>query len=467
MRLEYNTAQRTVCIAAFFQLVSQSYGNNRGSVAVPACHRDTRFRWYQFILSVAMEKFFTPTRRYQDRFEDDRDDDDGPFEYTEVELAVAVEEFLLHFLDWKGLWAFLTGGVKQRILWITKYAFLVVEESGNVFQFHDDAPGRAIEVNFRGSSGQEQTLVLACGDGSIVSIVEADVFWRAMTASNSIQVTIRGIREGNLDLPPSGPILSQFLQESLSLQVLVFHGVLFKEEHCRALATLQRTDLKIKLSFCTIEPLDAEDAFIEWFRNNQVVTELDSCVMGGRIISALSGNKSIKKLTMASYSTDSSYYEEIRSLAQALPGNMGIEHLAIDLDLDIGSLKKSDETCRLLFRSLTMHPRIHFLSILSYSGIAKSTIMNAILQMLHLNTVVQTIELPGRIRREALYQNSILPRVEMNRRQFQVQRQALKRADPSIRPQLLGRALHVVRYNSNLTFLFLSENVPAFVRAGE
>jgi hypothetical protein len=62
---------------------------------------------------------------------------------------------------------------------------------------------------------------------------------------------------------------------------------------------------------------------------------------------------------------------------------------------------------------------------------------------------------------------SILPRLEMNRSSFEMQRQAVKRADPSIRPQLLGRALHVVRYNPELVFLFLSENVPAFVRTEE
>jgi hypothetical protein len=44
------------------------------------------------------------------------------------------------------------------------------------------------------------------------------------------------------------------------------------------------------------------------------------------------------------------------------------------------------------------------------------------------------------------------------------QRQALTRADPSIRGQLLGRALHGVRYNPYLLFRFLSENVPAFAR---
>jgi hypothetical protein len=53
----------------------------------------------------------------------------------------------------------------------------------------------------------------------------------------------------------------------------------------------------------------------------------------------------------------------------------------------------------------------------------------------------------------------------MNRACFEDQRQAHKRADPSIRGQLLGRTLHVVRYNPDLLFRFLSENVPAFVRS--
>ncbi len=48
-----------------------------------------------------------------------------------------------------------------------------------------------------------------------------------------------------------------------------------------------------------------------------------------------------------------------------------------------------------------------------------------------------------------------------------MQHQNVKRADPSIRPQLLGRALHAVRYNPNLVFQFVSENVPAFVRLEE
>jgi hypothetical protein len=128
--------------------------------------------------------------------------------------------------------------------------------------------------------------------------------------------------------------------------------------------------------------------------------------------------------------------------------------------------------CRLLFRSLSTHPQIKFLSIwrayrATLTCSAKIILMRVILEMLRLNTVMDTLCLSCEFDDEAVYQNSILPRVEMNRSYFDVQRQAVKRADPSIRPQVLGRALHVVRFNPNLVFQFLSENVPAFVRTEE
>jgi hypothetical protein len=156
--------------------------------------------------------------------------------------------------------------------------------------------------------------------------------------------------------------------------------------------------------------------------------------------------------------------EEMQSLLQALPGNMGIESLtAYDFDL-------SEEPWSLLFRALSSHPRIKCLHILqdsssraTYSAEGKSDVMNAILQMLQHNTVLHTICLPRVFNDEAVYQTAILPRLEMNRTCFAAQRQAVKRAGPFLRPQLLGRALYVVQFNSDLVFRFLSENVPAFV----
>jgi hypothetical protein len=46
--------------------------------------------------------------------------------------------------------------------------------------------------------------------------------------------------------------------------------------------------------------------------------------------------------------------------------------------------------------------------------------MNVILQMLHPNTLVHTIELLKALNDEAVYHNSILPRLEMKRSSFEV-----------------------------------------------
>jgi hypothetical protein len=202
------------------------------------------------------------------------------------------------------------------------------------------------------------------------------------------------------------------------------------------------------------------------------VTALINCEMESCIFSALHGNSSIKYLRCRS-KHDMQCDDHLRSLAQALPGNQGIEVLDVS-HLNISPM--SDEMWNLLFRSLWTHPRIKSVRLVQdrildnddgrYRLSAESTAyrMHAVLQMVRSNTVVQEISLPDELNDEEFYQNRILTRIEMNRSGFGEQRAALKRADPSIHGQLLGRALHVVRYNPDLLFRFLSENVPAFVR---
>jgi hypothetical protein len=129
----------------------------------------------------------------------------------------------------------------------------------------------------------------------------------------------------------------------------------------------------------------------------------------------LSGNNSVKRLSFAYWSKLGEEY--IRALSQALATNQGIE------DLDLSRVDMNEEACRIIFRLLSTHPHMKFLSIgfeyrehLTYS--AKSIMMHTILQMLSLNTVVHTIKVPWKFRDEAMYQNSILPRLEMNRSCF-------------------------------------------------
>jgi hypothetical protein len=204
----------------------------------------------------------------------------------------------------------------------------------------------------------------------------------------------------------------------------------------------------------------AEGTFIEWLRYSQIVTKLDYCTMEDSIISALSGNNSIKTLSIDTITRGYSDYH-IGSLARALLDNQGIENLRVSL---------SDKMWNFLLRSLWAHPRIQSVSLHfapKLSSPSKTSMMNAVLRLAQCNTMVHTIDLPDNAKDEEFFQNSILPRLEMNRSCFQDQRQAIKQADPSIRCQLLGRALYVVRSNPNLLFRFLSENVPAFVRSDE
>jgi hypothetical protein len=65
--------------------------------------------------------------------------------------------------------------------------------------------------------------------------------------------------------------------------------------------------------------------------------------MGSRILSALSGNNSVKKLTIARHTSDIGE-EDMRSLAQSLSGNIGIDSatpLQSDLAISSGQKRKA------------------------------------------------------------------------------------------------------------------------------
>jgi hypothetical protein len=409
-----------------------------------------------------MENLFAPTRRYQNLFGLDTGwNDNDLFEYTELKLIVPLRDF--QAWNWEDLRAVVAGGGMRTILWITKDVFLVVVlDDGDIFALHNDSISELMDAEFQETSGQSQMLTLASiAHADIpVSTREVGVFWSAIMTSNSVELNI--VNSG-LSGQPSVLVPPQFLRENASLQKLVFWGFHFKKKHCRALMPIKRTDLAVRLCQCRLEPQDAVDTFIEWFRHNQVVTCLDRCQIESGILSALSGNNSVKRLVIRKRPGNFGE-EEMRSLLQALPGNMGIENLTLY------DFQMSDEPWSLLFRSLSTHPRIKCLHIfhdydsnVTYSAGAKITLMNAILQMLQRNTVVRIIRLPHAFDDEAVYQHAILPRLEINRTCFEAQRQAVKRADPSLRPQLIGRALYVVQFNSYLVFRFLTENVPEFV----
>jgi hypothetical protein len=379
-----------------------------------------------------LEQCFAPTERLRDIWEDLNNND--PFLYAEVMLVVPAEEFLKIQWDWEALWAFISADVQRKFLWLTDDTFIAVGHVSEMFE--DDTPYDCLlsTSSTTATSGRaHRTLTLIKKMDADESTEAFSVFMRAIETNRNARILI----EGDDNYPsklPSGPRLAQFLRgrPMLQLQSLDFFNFSFTEERCRALATIQRTDLRITLDECELVPMDAQDIFIEWFRHNQIVTEIDNCAIEGSFYSALSGNNSINRFSFSA--TDRYDGQSFIALTEALPTNQGIEDLAFNhCDLSV-------EECSLLFRSLRTHPRILYLAIrefnhlslslsLTSSAESMSTVMDAILQMLRRNTTLIRIVLPRAFDEEEVYQNSILPRLEMNQTCFEVQRQAVKRAD--------------------------------------
>jgi hypothetical protein len=91
---------------------------------------------------------------------------------------------------------------------------------------------------------------------------------------------------------------------------------------------------------------------------------------------------------------------------------------------------------------------------------------NAIAEMVQRNTVLHTIHLWERERDQKIYAEEILPYLETNLYRPRVL--AVKKTiERPFREKVLGRALHCVKSNPNLVWMFLSENVDAFVRSEE
>jgi hypothetical protein len=415
-----------------------------------------------------MEHFFSPAQRHEDQLPNT----DEPFEYEVVELAVPVEEFLNHRWDWKDLRAFLVDGEMLTIAWITEDSFIWVRDEHSEAFCPLEISEKNLSAKFTAASGAEETLFLVKRPRNSASVLAeaSSIFWHAVTTSNCVTLVLTACSSLGLC---SGLALSHFFRASPLLRDLQFADIDFKEDHCRALATLERTDLKIRFWYCTLDTKYAEAVFIEWLRHGQVVTEVIGCTMkSSSVLSALSGNSSVRSF---SYDLDSCRFENcedyIRQLAQALPGNNGLVNLRLSWSTHH---RMPDEMWTLMFRSLWTHPLIEYLSLSYDSCIGEMPPhlirrrMEVVRQMVQRNTVVHTIYLPDTNRGAMVYYHyEILPRLKMNRSYFEEQRRAIKRSDPSIRGQLLGRALYVVRYNPNLIFRFLSENVTTFVRTEE
>jgi len=119
-----------------------------------------------------------------------------------------------------------------------------------------------------------------------------------------------------------------------------------------------------------------------------------------------------------------------------------------------------------LCEALRTHPNLQELSLRHHvfgGDVQHRT--NALARMMRSNTVLQKLPFFGLAYHRRIFEELVDPRLEMNRSFYADQRITIKTESIAVRPKLLGRALTVVRFNPNLLFLFLSENVDVVATA--
>jgi hypothetical protein len=110
--------------------------------------------------------------------------------------------------------------------------------------------------------------------------------------------------------------------------------------------------------------------------------------------------------------------------------------------------------------SLKTHPTLEILSLLSNRVFPPAELkpwVQALVDMMKVNTSIHTIHLHFRHREHELFQGSVIPYLETN--QFRPRLLALQKVLPiAYRAKVLGRALLAVRTDPNRFWMILSEN---------
>jgi hypothetical protein len=201
--------------------------------------------------------------------------------------------------------------------------------------------------------------------------------------------------------------------------------------------------------------------------------QLIRCSIDNRVLAnALTGNSRVTKLEPAVHRDTTADDARVPALFPALASNRGL------LDLNFRSHPIDGENWTILCESLKAHPSLTSLDLrdtrpLSLTGTRimlsdeQKTHRTCVLaEMVKHNTVLQTIHLRETERDEQIYAELILPHLETNRYRPRVLA-VKKTTERPYHEKVLGRALHCVRSNPTLVWMFLSQNVDAFVRSEE
>jgi hypothetical protein len=217
---------------------------------------------------------------------------------------------------------------------------------------------------------------------------------------------------------------------------------------------------------------NAADAFVECLRSDRGPAELHYCDIESHVLaSALAGDSRVTRFEPTSVRNDDA---DMAILATALANNRGL------VELNLQRHPIIDDNWTVLCESLKAHPSLTSLNLrstapLSPAGSGRRTVLTddqkthrtrLLAEMLKENTVLHTIAQLEKEWDQEIYTEEIHPHLETNLYRPRVL-SVKKTNERPFREKVLGWALDSVKSSPNLVWMFLSENVDAFVRLEE
>jgi hypothetical protein len=428
-----------------------------------------------------IETLFQPTNRLRElRLE--LGGDPGLDALPEVELLphLSWQDILGTGVPWADFVSFLGGGMQVKVVWMTLNAYVSLGPQSlhtwRCFLSIGNETGERVNVIARKDT-----------DDAVVTDICDCVLCLLGTCEES-HVNVSGIYSGFVSCPLhiSGPCLSRFFEERRNnLTSFTFENVILGQEHMRALATVSLPTRELILCECSLsDDTGSRDAFVECLQRDRGPTELIRCVLGFRILAdALSGNSRVVRLEAR---CDVSVLEATGEWAVEGPDNVmffrAVANMRGLVELDLASQCISSDSLAILCESLQVHSTLTILNLKNtvprsstggrtggraqLSNEQKRDRARMLAKLLQTNTVLHTIRTWYGEFDDQICTESIQPCLETNLYKPRVL--AVKKTNERpFREKVLGRALSRVRSKPNLVWMFLSQNVDAFVRSEE
>jgi hypothetical protein len=247
--------------------------------------------------------------------------------------------------------------------------------------------------------------------------------------------------------------LAHLMEQCQSLKLLSFEATNLDEHHCRVLGVYSRPGLEIELKECTITGSGAR-ALVEVLGRNQGPTKLYRCFIDNLVLTdGLRGNSRLKSFRQHFFDNSSVSNREFVAIAGALRENKGL----VRLELRYYKSIMNDESWGAICASLKMHPTLEVLYLIR---IGEQTMppdvitsrMQALLDMIKVNTSIRTINVNLCYEEHELYRGSVIPYLETNR--LWPRLLATQKVRPIVyRTKVLGRALLATRTDANQVWM--------------